>query len=48
MGQRAAALLVDEEGVHPEVKQLAITNVARPENRIILEILETEMLYRFD
>ena len=48
MGEAACPLLVYEEGVHPEVKQLAITNVARPENRIILEILETEMLYRFD
>ena len=35
VGQAACALLVNEEGVDPEVEQLAIANIARPENRII-------------
>ena len=35
VGQAAGALLVNEEGVDPEVEQLAIANIARPENRII-------------
>ena len=35
VGEAAGPLLVNEEGVDPEVEQLAIANIARPENRII-------------
>ena len=48
MGQAARALLVNEESVDPEVEQLAIANIARPENRIRMsENYSKELLFRY-
>ena len=35
MGEAAGALLVDEEGVHPEVEQFVAVDVPRPETCIL-------------
>lgn len=49
MSQGARPLLINEEGVDPEVKQLPIANIARPENRIrTLENVEREVLFRLN
>ena len=49
MSQGAGPLLINEVGVDPEVKQLPIANIARPENRIkTLENLEREVLFRLN